>query len=126
MNEPSAAVAAEPEAAPPGAVARAEAPVDRETWAARFGWITGAVLGTLAGFALTFVLELWVLKGRVADATGLATRLSSGIVPALFIAGALGGHALGARGGAARYRLLGAAAGISLAAAAWVFLVLTR
>ena len=42
------------------------------------------------------------------------------------LAGALGGHTLGARSGGARYKVLGVAAGICLAALGWTLLVLTR
>lgn len=96
------------------------------TWSARFGWITGAVLGTLLGFLATWGLEVRVLAGRVADAPVAAARASAVVVPALFLAGALSGHALGARGGGRRLRLLGASAGISIAAGLWVLLVVLR
>jgi hypothetical protein len=99
---------------------------DRATWAGRFGWLIGGILGTLAGFAATWVLEAYVLRGRVAGAQALATRASSVLVAGLFLAGALAGHAWGSRLGAARYRLLGSAAGVCLAAFAWALLVLLR
>lgn len=101
-------------------------PVDREAWSGRFGWIIGGALGLVAGFFVTWAVEMHALKGRVVDPTATATRLSSVLVPACFIAGALAGHALGLRGGPGRYRLLGGAAGVTLAALAWAALVISR
>jgi hypothetical protein len=102
--------------------------LDHAAWAARFGWLVGGALGLCLGFAATYALEVWVFRARLGThaATAAASRSASVVVPALFVAGALGGHAFGARGGAARYRALGIAAGISLAALGWALLVLTR
>jgi hypothetical protein len=96
------------------------------TWAGRFGWLTGGALGVLLGFVLTWVVETRLLHGRVRDATGAATQASGVIVPALFLAGALAGHAFGERGGPRRLKLLGGAAGLLLSVLAWAFLVVTR
>ena len=102
--------------------------VDQAAWAARFGWLLGGAIGLVLGFACTYALEVWAFRPRLGAhaATVAATRAASVVVPALFVAGALSGHAFGARGGAARYRSLGMAAGVALAALAWALLVLTR
>ncbi len=100
--------------------------LDRATWAARFGWLLGGIIGTVAGFTATWLLETRVLRGRVADPAGAATRASSVLVGALFLAGALAGHGFGARGGASRYRLLASSAGVAVAVTLWALLVLTR
>ena len=96
------------------------------TWAARFGWLAGGAAGVLLGFVLTWGIETRVLAGRVRDATAVATRVSGVLVPALFLAGALAGHAFGAQGGARRLKLLGYAAGLLISVLAWAFLVVTR
>ena len=99
---------------------------DRTAWAARFGWMVGGLLGTVAGFVTTFILETRVLRGHVSDPSAAATRASSVLVAVLFLSGALPGHAFGARGGPSRYRLLGIAAGLSIAIILWAVIVLTR
>lgn len=100
--------------------------IDRAAWAARFGWLVGALAGLLAGFALTYLLEVYVLAGRVADPKNVAARASSVLVGGAVLAGAVMGHAFGSRGGRERYRLLGAAAGVLLAVVAWAALVVWR
>lgn len=99
---------------------------EQATWAARFGWLAGGAAGVLLGFVLTWGIETRVLAGRVRDATAVATRVSGVAVPALFLVGALAGHAFGAQGGPRRLKLLGTAAGILLPVLAWAFLVVTR
>jgi hypothetical protein len=99
---------------------------ERAAWGARFGWFVGGALGLLAGFLATYALEVWVLASRSQDPTRAASRTASVIVPAFFIAGALAGHTLGGRGGGARYKYLGAAAGVCIAALGWSLLALTR
>jgi hypothetical protein len=99
---------------------------DRIAWGARFGWIVGGALGLVLGFAATYGVEVWVLRSRVRDATAVASRAASVFVPLLFLAGALGGYAFGSRGAGSRYKVLGVAAGVSLAALGWSLLVLTR
>jgi hypothetical protein len=99
---------------------------DPATWGARFGWLVGGFVGLIAGFALTYALEVMVLRGRAIDATAVASHAASLVVPLVFVAGALGGHAFGARGGVRRYRALGVAAGVLLAATGWALLVFTR
>jgi uncharacterized membrane protein len=101
--------------------------VDHRAWGARFGWIAGGITGVLLGFAATYGLEVWLLRPRLHDgAAAAASRAASVIVPVFFVAGALAGHAFGARGGAARYRALGVSAGIALAVLGWALLVLAR
>lgn len=99
---------------------------DRVAWSARFGWIVGGAIGLVLGFVATYLLELYVLRARSADPTGAASRAAAVVVPALFAAGALGGHSFGARSGGSRYKALGVAAGVCLAALGWSLLVLTR
>ncbi len=96
------------------------------TWAARFGWLGGGALGVLLGFVLTWWIETRLLHGRFRNPTSMATTASAVIVPALFLVGALAGHAFGERGGPRRYKLLGSAAGLLLAVLAWALLVITR
>ena len=98
----------------------------RATWAARFGWLVGGTVGVALGFALTWLVETRLLAGRVADAPRMASRLSAALVPGVFVVGALLGEAFGRRGGAGRYRLLGAAAGVTLSVAAWLGIALAR
>lgn len=100
-------------------------PVDRAAWGARFGWIVGASIGLGLGFFAAYALETIALKGR-ADATAVATRLTSVVVPACFLIGAVGGHQLGARRGERWYKALGVAAGITLLTIAWVLLSIAR
>lgn len=100
--------------------------IERQTWAARFGWITGGTVGLVAGFALTWLVETRALAGRGRAGIELAARLSGVVVPVCFVVGALLGHAFGLRGGAHRYRYLGAAAGLGLAVLAWALLVAIR
>ncbi|MDB4930058.1 MAG: hypothetical protein JWM10_2542 [Myxococcaceae bacterium] len=100
--------------------------IERQTWAARFGWITGGSVGLVAGFALTWLVETLALSGRGRAGIELAAKISGIAVPACFVAGALLGHAFGLRGGPQRYRLLGAAAGLGVAVLAWALLVVTR
>lgn len=100
--------------------------IERLTWAARFGWIAGGSVGVVLGFALAWTVETQLLASRGREGVAIASRLSGVTVPACFAVGALLGHAYGARGGAARYRLLGGAAGIGLAVLAWALLVATR
>lgn len=100
--------------------------IERQTWAARFGWITGGTVGIVAGFGLTWLFETRALAGRGRAEVELAARFSMGAVPVCFLAGALLGHAYGLRGGAGRYRYLGAAAGLGLAVLAWALLVAIR
>lgn len=100
-------------------------PVDHAAWGARFGWILGALVGLVAGFAATYALELWVLRSA-GDPTRAASRASSVLVPALFVAGALAGHAFGAKGGAARYRLLAMGASVAALVTAWLGVVFLR
>ena len=100
--------------------------LERQTWAARFGWIAGGSLGMILGFALTWTVETRLLGSRGRAGIELAARLSGVVVPSCFAVGALVGQAYGARGGPRRYRLLGGAAGISLAVLAWALLVATR
>ncbi len=101
-------------------------PVETATWGARFGWLVGGMIGLLAGFAATYAIERFVLRRVTTDAIGVASKFSSVIVPAMFVAGALGGHAFGGRGGATRYKWLGVAAGVLLSVTAWAALVLLR
>lgn len=103
-----------------------ETQLERQTWAARFGWIAGGVAGVLGGFTLTWLVETRVLAGRGRAGIEMAVKLSGVVVPACFVIGALLGHAYGSRGGALRYRLLGGAAGLGLAVLAWALLVATR
>ncbi|MBL8604422.1 MAG: hypothetical protein JNK72_21025 [Myxococcales bacterium] len=131
MNDAPTPPDAPPRTAPSARALRAEArreaaEAHQRTWAARFGWIAGGTVGMVGGFFVTWGLERGLLSGRVTDPTAAAARASSVLVPLLFLAGALGGHALGHEGGRARYRLLGAAAGVALAGAAWIFLVVAR
>ncbi len=100
--------------------------LERQTWAARFGWITGGTVGLLGGFALTWLVESRGLVGRGRAGIELAAKLSGVVVPVCFVVGALLGHAYGAKGGALRFRLLGSAAGLGLAVLAWALLVATR
>lgn len=100
--------------------------IERQTWAARFGWIAGGTLGLVAGFALTWAVETRALAGRGRAGVELAAKLSGVVVPLCFVVGALVGHAYGLRGGATRYRFLGTAAGLGLAVLAWALLVATR
>lgn len=100
--------------------------LSQATWAARFGWLAGGAAGVFLGFVVTWLVEVRVLAGRVRDATGLATKVSSVVVPALFLAGALAGEAFGSRGGKTRLKFLGYAAGVLLSALAWALLVVTR
>jgi hypothetical protein len=100
--------------------------IERQTWAARFGWITGGTVGLVSGFALTWLTETTLLASRGRAGVELAARISGFAVPVCFIAGALLGHGFGLRGGAKRYRYLGAAAGLGLAVLAWALLVVTR
>lgn len=95
-------------------------------WAARFGWLAGAVVGLFVGFLLTYVIEVKLLAGRVESPAKTAANLSGVVVGACFLVGALSGEAFGAKGGARRYRLLGSAAGIGVAAVAWALLVVWR
>ncbi len=99
--------------------------VDHQAWGARFGWIVGAVLGLAAGFGLAYLVETVALRGRT-GATELAAKAAGGLFPACFLVGALSGHAFGARGGAARYKSLGVAAGVALLALVWVLLSIAR
>lgn len=101
-------------------------PAETATWGARFGWIVGGLVGLLAGFFGTYGLERLLLRRVTVDAVGIATKLSSVIVPAMFVVGALGGHAFGGRGGATRFKWLGSAAGVLIAVIAWAALVLFR
>jgi hypothetical protein len=80
----------------------------------------------LLGFGLTYFLELRVLPGRVAEPARTAAGLSGWLVPGLFLAGALGGHGLGMKGGRIRSRLLGGAVGVLAAVSLWVLLVAVR
>ena len=100
--------------------------IERQTWAARFGWITGGLVGLVTGFALTWLVETRALAGRGRAGVELAARVAGFVVPVCFIAGALLGHAYGLGGGAQRYRLLGAAAGLGVAVLAWALLVVAR
>ena len=100
--------------------------LERQTWAARFGWITGGSVGLVAGFAITWAIETRALAGRGRAGVEVAAKLSGVVVPVCFIVGALLGHAYGLRGGEHRYRYLGAAAGLGLAVLAWALLVATR
>jgi hypothetical protein len=102
-----------------------EQPETPASWGARFGWIAGGLIGLLAGFFATYGVEKLVLH-RTSDPLGIAARLSSVIVPAFFLAGALGGHAFGGRGGATRYKWLGVASGVLISTVAWAALVLLR
>lgn len=99
---------------------------DHAAWGARFGWLAGGILGLILGFALTYVLEIGVLRPRVRDATAAASKAAAVLVPAFFVAFALGGYAFGSRGGRTRYKILGTAAGIGIAALGWALLVLAR
>lgn len=101
------------------------APIDRAAWGARFGWIVGASIGLGLGFFALYALETVALKGR-ADATAVATKLASVVVPACFLLGAISGHQLGARRGERWYKALGVAAGITLLTIAWVLLSIAR
>jgi len=96
------------------------------TWAGRFGWLAGGIAGVVLGFVLTAWVETRLLTGRVAEPARVAARLSSVVVPGVFVVGALLGEAFGRRGGPRRYRLLGAAAGTFLAVAAWLALAVSR
>jgi hypothetical protein len=100
--------------------------IERQTWAARFGWIAGGAVGVALGFALTWLVETRVLGGRGRAGVEIAVGVSRYLVPACFVVGALLGQAFGLRGGPTRYRLLGAAAGLGVAVLAWALLVFTR
>jgi hypothetical protein len=100
--------------------------IERQTWAARFGWIAGGLVGLVAGFALTWLVETRALESRGRAGVELAATISGALVPGCFLLGALLGHAFGLRGGPTRYRLLGGAAGLGLAVLAWALLVVTR
>jgi len=102
------------------------ASVDTARWGARFGWLAGGLSGILLGFLATYALEHFVLRHWSADPSARAASAASLVVPALFLAGALGGHAFGARGGSARYKLLGSAVGVLVSVLAWALLVLGR
>lgn len=99
--------------------------VDHAAWGARFGWIVGGLLGLIAGFACTYGLEL-LLARRVTDATAAASRASALLVPALFAAGALTGHAFGTRSDARRYRLLAMSASVLALVTLWLARSLLR
>lgn len=99
---------------------------DPAAWGARFGWVVGGSTGLVTGFALTYFLEVWFLRPRFPDATSVASRAASVVVPTLFVVGALVGHTFGARTGTWGYRALGISAGIALALLGWALLVLTR
>lgn len=101
-------------------------PTEAAAWGGRFGWLAGGIVGFLSGFAVTFAIERTVLRRITTDAIGAAGKLSSVIVPALFMVGALSGHAFGQRGGATRYKWLGVAAGVLLSVTAWAVVVVLR
>lgn len=100
--------------------------IERQTWAARFGWIAGGSAGLALGFVLTWLIETRLLAGRGRAGVEIAVGLSRYLVPACFVVGALLGQVFGLRGGPTRYRLLGAAAGLGVAVLAWALLVATR
>lgn len=103
------------------------APTEAQTpWGARFGWLLGGILGTVAGFVATWLFETKVLRGSVADPSAVATRASSVIVAALFLAGALAGHGFGSGGGPRRARMLASSAGVAVAITLWALLVVSR
>ncbi|MBI5516108.1 MAG: hypothetical protein HY909_20155 [Deltaproteobacteria bacterium] len=93
---------------------------------ARLGWLSGGLLGVLLGFLVTYLVETRVLTGRVPEPARTAAGLSSVFVAGLFLAGALGGHGLGMKGGRLRTRLLGGSAGVLVAVTLWALLVVTR
>ena len=93
--------------------------VDHAAWGARFGWVLGALVGLVAGFGGTYLLEVSALRGA-GDPTQAASRASALLVPALFVTGALTGHAFGARGGAARYRMLAMGASVAALVTLWL------
>ncbi len=111
---------------PKHTVSAEDTQLERQTWAARFGWIAGGTVGLLGGFALTWLVETRMLAGRGRAGIELAAKLSGVVVPVCFVVGALLGHAYGAKGGATRFKLLGSAAGLGLAVLAWALLVATR
>lgn len=104
----------------------APAAAERTAWGARFGWLLGGLAGTVAGFIATWLFETRVLPGRVANPAAVATRASSLLVAALFLAGALAGHGFGSGGGPRRARMLASSAGVAVAVSLWALLVLTR
>jgi hypothetical protein len=101
-------------------------PPDETTWGARFGWLLGGFMGAALGFVATWVLETKVLRGHVTDPVGVASRASSVLVSALFLAGALAGHGFGLRGDAKRQRWLAMSAGVLCAVGLWAVLVVIR
>lgn len=112
------------EAPPPGAApSPAAAP---EPWGARLGWLVGGAAGMVAGFLVTWALEAFVLRGRVADPNAAAASASSALVGGGFLAGALAGHAFGAEGGTRRRKLLASAVGVMIAFGLWAALVVSR
>jgi hypothetical protein len=102
------------------------APAVPEPWGARLGWLVGGGAGVVVGFFLTWALEAFVLRGRVADANATAAGASSVIVGGGFMAGALAGHAFGGEGGPRRARLLASAVGVMFALGLWAALVVAR
>jgi len=80
----------------------------------------------VAGFLLTWALEVFVLRGRVADPNATAAGASSVFVGGGTLAGALAGYAFGGAGGPRRVQLLGSAVGVMVALGLWTALVVAR
>jgi hypothetical protein len=97
-----------------------------EPWGARLGWIVGGGAGLVAGFAATWALEAFALRGHVAAPEAAAARASSALVGGGFLAGALAGHGFGAGGGPRRRKLLASAVGVMVALGLWATLVVAR
>ncbi|MFO0610695.1 MAG: hypothetical protein U0324_46465 [Polyangiales bacterium] len=114
---------APPAPAAPTAPASPSAP---EPWGARMGWLVGGGAGIVVGFFATWAIEVFVLRGHVADPNAAAARASSALVGGGFLAGALAGHGFGGAGGARRKKLLASAVGVMAALALWATLVTTR
>ena len=115
-----------PAEAPAPAAPESPAPPAAEPWGARMGWLVGGGAGLIAGFLATWALEVFVLRGHVADPGAAAARASSALVGGGFLAGALAGHGFGGAGGARRKKLLASAVGVMAALALWASLVVAR
>ena len=110
------------EAPPP----EAPTPAAPEPWGARLGWLVGGGAGVVVGFLLTWALEVFVLRGHVADPNATAAGASSVLVGGGTLAGALAGYAFGGAGGPRRARLLASAVGVMVALGLWTALVVAR
>ncbi|MDP3275973.1 MAG: hypothetical protein Q8Q09_12305 [Deltaproteobacteria bacterium] len=110
----------------PLTIQQTDAPTDHRQWSARFGWFVGAMLGLTFGFLATYWVEKSVFASRGRDAIQAAARVSSVLVPACFLIGALVGHGLGGRANRSGYKFLGGAAGLAVLTAFWALLSLSR